>query len=75
MVSEVFPGAVGTESSQNSGVEISSRGTGEAKVTSPQKAGRIIVDAVEKKTFRAMIGNDARLFDLLARIAPKRGSR
>lgn len=71
-VSEVFPGAVRTEISRNSGVEFSG-GRGDAKVTSPQEAARIIVDAVEKQSFRVMIGNDARLFDLLSRIAPKHG--
>ena len=73
MVTEVFPGAVGTEITRNSGVEFSGGGDGAAKVTSPQEAGRIIVDAVERKRFRVLIGNDAGFFDLIARIAPQRG--
>lgn len=72
-VTEVFPGAVRTEISTHSGVDLSGISAAEAKVTSPQEAARILVDAVEKKRFRVMIGNDARLFDLLARIAPRRG--
>ncbi|GAA1140754.1 SDR family NAD(P)-dependent oxidoreductase [Nesterenkonia lutea] len=72
-VSEVFPGAVGTEISRNSGAGFSGSGGDTSKTTSAQEAGRIIVDAVEKRSFRVMIGNDARLFDLLSRMAPRRG--
>ncbi|WP_150461618.1 SDR family NAD(P)-dependent oxidoreductase [Nesterenkonia ebinurensis] len=72
-VTEVFPGAVATEITKNSGVETSDHGGDTSRATSPEEAGRVIADAIERKRFRVMIGNDARLFDILSRVAPKRG--
>lgn len=72
-VTEVFPGAVGTEISKNSGVQSDTSSTGEtARTTSPQEAARIIAEAIEKPRLRVMIGNDAKLFDMLSRLAPQR---
>lgn len=76
-VTEVFPGAIGTEITKNSGVERAAKSMepASAKTTSPEEAARQIADAVEKKTFRVHIGNDAKLFDRLSRIIPQRAIR
>ena len=37
--------------------------------TSPQKAARVILDAVRKKKARVLIGNDAKVLDLMVRVA------
>lgn len=73
-VTEVFPGAIGTEITKNSGVERASTGgeSAKSKTTSPAEAGRQIVDAVERSTFRVHIGSDAKLFDRLSRLTPQR---
>lgn len=72
----VWPGAIGTHISENSGVKF---GTGElteaqkkaaARVTAPSVAGKLIVDAVESKANRIYIGNDAKLMGYLSRLAP-----
>lgn len=74
-VSVVYPGAVGTEISKNSGVEMSSTSSSDsqARTTSPETAGTVIADTIERGKFRVMIGKDAKLFDLINRVAPQRG--
>jgi NADP-dependent 3-hydroxy acid dehydrogenase YdfG len=37
--------------------------------TSPQKAARVILDAVRKKKGRVLVGNDAKVLDLMVRVA------
>lgn len=84
-VSIVFPGAIETEISKNSGVDMSSRAqeaeattaeAGDAKkqksfpTTPAPEAARMIVDAMERDAYRAMIGKDARMMDRLARWMP-----
>ena len=72
----VWPGAIGTNISANSGVSF---GTGElteaqkkaaARVTAPVVAGKMMVDAIESKAHRIYIGSDAKTMGLLTRIAP-----
>ncbi|GFZ96929.1 SDR family NAD(P)-dependent oxidoreductase [Nesterenkonia alkaliphila] len=77
-VTEVFPGAVGTDITKNSGVERSggtSKDKASAKTTSPEEAGRQIVEAVEAERFRLHIGKDAKLFDRLSRLMPEKAIR
>ena len=73
-VTEVFPGAIGTDIMKNSGVERANPGkdVSAPKMTTPQEAARQIADAVEKKRFRLHIGGDAKLFDTLSRMIPER---
>ena len=73
-VTIVFPGAVGTHISENSGVALPRMkpGVRETKVTSAPDAARAIVDAVEHGTFRVLIGGDARMLDRLSRFSPTR---
>ena len=76
-VTVVFPGAIGTNITANSGVEVPGMdkvlASGKApKTTAPDDAARQIVDAVAKGQFRLLIGNDARMLDGMARMTPTR---
>jgi short-subunit dehydrogenase len=77
-VTVVFPGAVGTDITKNSGVEIPNMeamtGGKMPKTTSPADAAHQIIDGVEKGSFRVVIGGDARFMDRLARLAPRRAT-
>lgn len=75
----VFPGGVATNITQNSGVdtskmEASMAGKKLPKTTSVAEAGREIIDALEKGSYRLRIGSDARLMDRLSRLAPRRAT-
>jgi hypothetical protein len=41
------------------------------KTTPAPEAGRMIVDAFEQNAYHAFAGNDAKMMDLLSRIAPE----
>jgi short-subunit dehydrogenase len=76
-VTVVFPGGVGTNILGNSGVDLDTSrltaGSRKApKTTSPEDAGRKIVDAVAEGAFRVLIGADARGLDRFGRLTPKR---
>lgn len=74
-VTVVFPGGVGTNIADNSGVaapRMASPGGKAPTLTAPRDAARQIVDAVEAGRFRVVIGRDARMLDLLGRVAPTR---
>ena len=78
-VSVIFPGGVGTNITGNSGVDTSrleaaSAGAKERKVTTPTDAARQIIQAMEKGTYRATIGGDARFMDRFARLSPRRAT-
>ncbi|CAN5303976.1 SDR family oxidoreductase [soil metagenome] len=78
-VTVIFPGGVGTNITANSGVDTSkleaaAAGAKERKVTTPQDAGRQIIDAMEKGSYRATIGSDARFMDRFSRISPRRAT-
>ena len=78
-VSVVFPGGVSTNITGNSGVDTSkleaAAGAGKPrKTTTPQDAGRQIIEAMEKGSFRATIGGDAAFMDRFARFSPRRAT-
>ena len=78
-VTVIFPGAIGTDIAKNSGVTLGGDIAEEAaatahKTTPPVEAGRIIVRALERGTFRATIGSDAKAMDLLSRLSPKKAT-
>ena len=78
-VTVIFPGGVGTNITANSGVDTSkleaaAAGAKERKVTTPQDAGRQIIDAMEKGAYRATIGSDARFMDRFSRFSPRRAT-
>ncbi len=76
VVTVVFPGGIGTNITANSGVEVPGGGHVRAgklpKVTPVEDAGAAICEAIEKGTFRLLIGGDVKAIDKLARFSPQR---
>lgn len=78
-VSLVFPGAVRTGISANSGVETGGAASAEEggsrfPLTEPEDAARTIVDGIESDRYHIYVGRDARLMNLLNRLAPRRST-
>lgn len=73
-VTVIFPGAISTGIAANSGVDLGGDASTENnthRTTTPQVAGRVIVDAIRKNRFRATIGSDAAAMDRISRLNPK----
>lgn len=74
-VTTVFPGAIDTNITANSGVKIpempESKSSSSIKPLNAGKAAEIIVNAIERNAYRVMVGNDARVMDFLYRFNPK----
>lgn len=77
-VSVIMPGAVATEITANSGVEIPG---GEAmaqdsriKTTPPDEAARIILDGIQADDLQIFVGRDSKTMSLFTRVAPKRAT-
>ena len=77
-VSVVFPGGIGTNIMQNSGVVLTNMdqltGDKAPKTTTPAEAGRQIVEGLEKGSYRVLIGGDARFMDRFSRLLPRRAT-
>lgn len=77
-VSVVFPGAVRTDITSNSGVETpGSAGAAEDSkfpMTEPDEAARIIVDGIESNRLHVYVGRDSRMMNLFNRLAPRRAT-
>jgi NAD(P)-dependent dehydrogenase (short-subunit alcohol dehydrogenase family) len=77
-VTVVFPGAVGTNITKNSGVDIPVSGADAEKmarrVLPADRAARLILDGMEKDAYRVMVGSDAKLMDRLYRLDPRRAA-
>ncbi|MBO9577211.1 MAG: SDR family NAD(P)-dependent oxidoreductase [Microbacteriaceae bacterium] len=82
-VTVVFPGGVSTNITGNSGVEAPGGRKAPSDgsqpkppkgitLTTPQDAGRQVVEAIERNTPRLLIGKDAKGLDKLGRISPVR---
>jgi short-subunit dehydrogenase len=74
-VSIIHPGAMATKIMSNSGLEASKVKEDTDKssmVLSPEQAAIKVIKAMEKDKFRAMVGKDATLLDLMYRLSPKR---
>jgi len=74
-VTTVFPGAIATNISVNSGVVIGGAATSaqnsKIKTTSAPDAAAIIVDGIEKDKYHVFVGSDARTMNLLWRLMPE----
>ena len=74
-VTVIFPGAIATNISVNSGVvtkeQAAKMDTGKMKMTNPDVAAKIMIDGIEKNAYRVMAGNDAKFMDFITRLAPK----
>jgi NAD(P)-dependent dehydrogenase (short-subunit alcohol dehydrogenase family) len=76
-VSVIFPGAVATEITANSGVDVPSMDSIDRdsyRTTSPEDAARIILDGIEEDDFQIFVGRDARTMNLLNRVSPRRST-
>jgi NAD(P)-dependent dehydrogenase (short-subunit alcohol dehydrogenase family) len=77
-VSVIFPGAVATDITAHSGVEMPGEMPNEeemrARTTSPEDAARIILDGIEDDDFQIFVGRDARTMNLLNRVSPRRST-
>lgn len=76
-VTVVFPGAVATSITENSGVHFPAvaGGSGNAsnqKVLPPAEAAKIIINGMEKGSYRVLVGPDARMMDWFTRLVPER---
>lgn len=72
----VFPGAVKTKITENSGVEMreSSENQQSYKTLSAEDAALQIVNAIEKNKYRVMVGKDAKFLNIFYRLFPKKAS-
>ena len=75
-VSVIMPGAVGTNITAHSGVDIpiDEAEASERKVTSAEDAGRIILDGIEANDLHIFVGRDARMMNIANRVAPKQAT-
>jgi short-subunit dehydrogenase len=77
-VTVVFPGAINTNISKNSGLSNPREASEEnksVKVLSPVKAAEIIVDGMEGNRYRVLVGKDAKFLDLFYRLNPKSAAK
>lgn len=77
-VTVVIPGAINTNITTNSGVDIPNVGDAEAqarRILPAEKAARIVLDGMEKNAYRVMVGSDSRTMDLLYRLSPQLATR
>jgi short-subunit dehydrogenase len=75
-VSVVFPGAVNTNITKNSGLNVPASSTSSAenksmKILSAAKAAEIIIEGMESDSYRILVGKDAKLMDILNRLNPR----
>jgi short-subunit dehydrogenase len=76
-VTIVFPGAIETHITENSGVKISSEMEGQKgsyKLTSPKDAAKMILDGIEGNKYRVLVGQDAGFMDKIYRLSPERAA-
>lgn len=78
-VTVVFPGAIATNISQNSGITnlrgASAEEAGNFPTTSAEDAADTIINGMEQNKFQVYIGNDAKLMNLLYKLMPQRAAR
>jgi short-subunit dehydrogenase len=67
----LFPGNISTNLTGNSGVRMIDAGGRKVRSTTPEVAGKKIVDGIASDSFRVVIGTDARLLDALTRVSAK----
>lgn len=78
-VSVIFPGAVGTDITSNSGVDIPGGADVSAeeaarRTTSPEDAAQVILDGIEDDQLHIYVGRDSRMMNLANRVAPRRST-
>lgn len=74
----VFPGAVGSNIVENSGVVVSpqmEKLQRVIKTLAPRKAAKIIIDGIEKNRCRILVGSDAVFMDFMYKLSPRRSAQ
>lgn len=76
-VTVVFPGAIATNITVNSGLTMQAPSAAESKIkmTSASDAAAMIINAMEKNKYRVLVGSDAKMMDFLYRLMPERAAR
>jgi short-subunit dehydrogenase len=75
-VTVVFPGAVATNITANSGVATPEVAGGrEYKTLAAGEAARIILDGMARNQYRVLAGGDATMMDRFYRLSPRRAAR
>lgn len=77
-VTVVFPGAIATNISANSGVVANAemvKNAPKIKMTMPDTAAAMMVEGIEKNKYRVLVGSDAKMMDFLCRLMPERAAR
>jgi short-subunit dehydrogenase len=73
-VTVVFPGGVATNILANSGVAQVAGAQKGYKLTAADQAARAILDGMERDQYRVLVGNDAKMLDVLYRLSPRRAA-
>jgi short-subunit dehydrogenase len=76
-VTLVFPGAIETNISENSGVKINvdtADAPAAMKALPAKDAARIIIDGMESDKYSVLVGADAKFMDFIYRVSPKRAA-
>lgn len=76
-VTDVIEGSTDTSIAANSGVDAPAGvdvTASRARTTSAEDAARQIVDGMARGRFRVVVGKDARAFDVLSRLSPRRAT-
>lgn len=77
-VTVVFPGAIGSNIVENSGVGVSQKMKklqGAIKPLAPSKAAKIIIDGIEKNRYRILVGADAIFMNFIYKLSPRRSAQ
>lgn len=76
-VTLVIPGAVATNITRNSGIDMpkTDPSAPAMPMLSAEKAAAMIVDAMEADRYRVLVGQDARFMDFIYRLHPERAAR
>jgi short-subunit dehydrogenase len=72
-VTVVFPGAVASNITKNSGLNMPAQPDAEhtsMKTLSASKAAEIMIDGMEKNNYRVLVGSDAKFMDTIYRFNP-----
>lgn len=76
-VTVVFPGAIATNISQNSGITMRALSDASAqkfKATPAEDAAKIIIDGIKADKFQVYVGRDAAMMNLFYRLNPRRAT-
>jgi short-subunit dehydrogenase len=73
-VSVVFPGAIATNITTNSGIEMPKVSIGDSSAMATMQANeaaRVILLGMEADQYRILVGSDSKFMDFLSRLAPE----